>query len=171
MPDWASDFSVWACSYFPSSKHKLDQMWRQYIRQCRQKTSTHRTFPMARLKCLMEDFTNLYEIYKAHQTNVWWSHSVFQITASPSARSRQLWRRTGNFLKTFLQFYVYDLRFKAAGLATFLVEFWTLVMNNASFSPTLIWTYSLCAICPRETLVENIPQGPQLATCETILKH
>ena len=53
--------------------------------------------------------------------------TVFQITASPSARSRQLWRRTGNFFKTFLQFYVYDLRFKAAGLTTFFVEFWTLL--------------------------------------------
>ena len=52
--------------------------------------------------------------------------SVFQITASPSARSRQLWRRTGNFLEDFLQFYVYDLRFKAEGLTTFLTEFWTL---------------------------------------------
>ena len=52
---------------------------------------------------------------------------VFQITASQSARSRQLWRRAWNFFKTFLQFYVYDLRFKAAGLTTFLVEFWTLL--------------------------------------------
>ena len=52
--------------------------------------------------------------------------TVFQITASPSAWSRQLWGRTGNFFKTFLQFYVYDLRFKAAGLTTYLIEFWTL---------------------------------------------
>ena len=36
------------------------------------------------------------------------ANAVFQITASPSARSRQLWRRTRNFLKNFLQFYVYD---------------------------------------------------------------
>ena len=28
--------------------------------------------------------------------------------------------------KTFLQFYVYDLRFKATGLTTFFIEFWTL---------------------------------------------
>ena len=54
-------------------------------------------------------------------------YPVFQITASPSARSRQLWRRTGNFFKAFLQFYVYDLRFKAAGLTTFFIEFWTLI--------------------------------------------
>ena len=49
------------------------------------------------------------------------------MTASPSVRSRQLWRRSGNFLKTFLQLYVYDLRFKAAGLTTFWLEFWTLM--------------------------------------------
>ena len=54
--------------------------------------------------------------------------AVFQITASPSAQSRQLWRRTGNFLKTFLQFHVYDLRFNAAGLTTLLIEFWTLMI-------------------------------------------
>ena len=47
-------------------------------------------------------------------------YSVFQITASLSARSRQLWRRTGNFSENFLQSYVYDLRFKAGGLTTFL---------------------------------------------------
>ena len=34
------------------------------------KRRTHRTFPMARPKCLMGDFTNFYGIYKAHQTNV-----------------------------------------------------------------------------------------------------
>ena len=56
------------------------------------------------------------------------SMPVFQITASPSARSRQLWRRTGNFFQDFLQFYVYDLRFKAGGLTIFLTEFWTLSM-------------------------------------------
>ena len=31
---------------------------------------TRRTFPMARPKCLMGVFTNLYGIHKAHQTNV-----------------------------------------------------------------------------------------------------
>ena len=40
---------------------------------------------------------------------------VFQITASPSARSRQIWRRTRNFLRKILQFYVYELRFTAGG--------------------------------------------------------
>ena len=40
---------------------------------------THRTFPMAWPKSLMEDFTNLYGIYKAHQTNVWWTMQVFHL--------------------------------------------------------------------------------------------
>ena len=52
--------------------------------------------------------------------------AVFQITASPSARSRQLWSRTVKFGKTYLQFYVYGLRFNTAGLTTLLIEFWTL---------------------------------------------
>ena len=43
---------------------------------------TCRTFPMARPKCLMRDFTNLneiYNMYKAHQTNVWWTMKVFRL--------------------------------------------------------------------------------------------
>ena len=32
---------------------------------------------MARPKCLMRDFANLSRIYKAHQTNVWWTMKVF----------------------------------------------------------------------------------------------
>ena len=35
-----------------------------------EKRRTRQTFPMARPKCLMGNFTNLYRIYKAHQTNV-----------------------------------------------------------------------------------------------------
>ena len=38
-----------------------------------------RTFPMARPKCLMGIFTNLYRIYKAHQTYVWWTMKVFRL--------------------------------------------------------------------------------------------
>ena len=56
--------------------------------------------------------------------------TVFQIIASPSPRSRQLQRRTRNFFFKFLQFYVYDLKFKAGGLTTFLIEFYTLYMNH-----------------------------------------
>ena len=40
---------------------------------------TRRTFPMARHKCLMSDFTNLNRIYKAHRTNVWWIMKVFRV--------------------------------------------------------------------------------------------
>ena len=40
---------------------------------------THRTFPMARPKHLMKDFTNLNRLYKAHWTNVWWILKVFRV--------------------------------------------------------------------------------------------
>ena len=39
----------------------------------------HRTFPMAKPKCLIRDFTNLNRIYKAHQTNVWWIMKYFRV--------------------------------------------------------------------------------------------
>ena len=35
-----------------------------------EKRRTRQKFPMARPKCLMGDFINLYGIYKTHQTNV-----------------------------------------------------------------------------------------------------
>ena len=44
---------------------------------------------------------------------------VLAIPTGPPVRGRQLWRRTGNFLLIFLQFYVCDLRFKPWGPATF----------------------------------------------------
>ena len=44
-----------------------------------EKRRTRRTFPMARRKCLMGNFTYLYRIYKAHQTNVWWTMKVFRL--------------------------------------------------------------------------------------------
>ena len=37
------------------------------------------TFPLARPKCLMRDFTNLNRIYKAHRTNVWCTIKVFRL--------------------------------------------------------------------------------------------
>ena len=52
--------------------------------------------------------------------------AVLEIPTGQPVRGRQLWRRAGNFLLIFLQFYVYDLRFKAWGLTTFLTEFQTL---------------------------------------------
>ena len=44
------------------------------------------------------------------------------------------WRRTENFLLIFLQFYVYDLRFKAWGPTTFWLSFkhWLLRQNKAT---------------------------------------
>ena len=44
------------------------------------------------------------------------------------------WRRTGNFLLIFLQFYVYDLRFKAWGPTTFWLscKHWLLIQNKAT---------------------------------------
>ena len=51
---------------------------------------------------------------------------VLEIPTGPPVRGRQLWRRTGNFLLIFLQFNVYDLRFKPWGPTTFLTEFPTL---------------------------------------------
>ena len=40
---------------------------------------TCQTFPMARPKCLLRDFTNLNRIHKAHQTNIWWTMKVFRL--------------------------------------------------------------------------------------------
>ena len=48
-----------------------------------EKRQIHQTFPMARPKCLMGDFTNLYRIYKAHQTNVWWTMKDFRLHCHP----------------------------------------------------------------------------------------
>ena len=64
------------CSYQPSPfphRHPVT------ILSVGEKRPTHRTFPMARPKCLMGDFTNLYGKYKAHQTNVWWIMQVFPL--------------------------------------------------------------------------------------------
>ena len=47
--------------------------------------------------------------------------SVLEIPTGSPVWGRQLWRRTGNFLLIFLQFYVYDLRFKAWGPTTFFI--------------------------------------------------
>ena len=52
--------------------------------------------------------------------------SVLEIPTGLSVRGRQLWRGTWDFLLIFLQFYVYDFRFKAWGPTTFLTEFQTL---------------------------------------------
>ena len=51
------------------------------------------------------------------------SLSVLEIPTGPPVQGWQLWRRTGTFLLIFLQFYVYDMRFKAWGPTTFLQSF------------------------------------------------
>ena len=48
---------------------------------------------------------------------------VLEIPTGPPAQGRQLWRRTGNFLLIFIQFNVYDLRFKPWGPTTFWLSF------------------------------------------------
>ena len=45
---------------------------------------TCRTFAMTKPKCLMGDFTNLNRIYKAPQTNVWWTMKVFRLHCTKS---------------------------------------------------------------------------------------
>ena len=54
--------------------------------------------------------------------------SVLEIPTGPPVRGRQLWRRTGNFMIIFLQFYASVLRFKPWGPTTFLTEFQTLLV-------------------------------------------
>ena len=54
-------------------------------------------------------------------------HAVLGIPTGPSVQGRQLWRKNGNFLLIFLQFHVYDLRFKAWGPTTFLTEIQTVL--------------------------------------------
>ena len=60
------------------SRLKLTQARRCQICSVHENRRTCRTFPMARPKCLMGDFTILNRIYKAHRTNVWWTMKVFR---------------------------------------------------------------------------------------------
>ena len=70
--------------YTSSSQFSSNERWVK-PRGCFQynsvgeKRRTSLTFPMARPKCLMGDFTNLYGMYKAHQTNVWWTMKAFRL--------------------------------------------------------------------------------------------
>ena len=69
----------------------------------------------------------------------WWIEAqcwtVLEIPRGPPVQGQQLCRRTRNFLLIFLQFYVYNLRFKAWGPTTFSTEFQTLVLNYHQWSP------------------------------------
>ena len=53
--------------------------WTFYHRSVHENHRTYQTFPMARLKCLMRDLTNLSRPYKAHRTNVWWTVKFFRL--------------------------------------------------------------------------------------------
>ena len=80
QPDWFDT---------PADKHDGANAWINYTHEHHsisvgKKRRTHRTFPMARPKCLMGDFTNFYGIYKAHQTNVRWTIKVFRLHCSIS---------------------------------------------------------------------------------------
>ena len=70
---------AWYCQ--PTS-HYLSQcgpnVW-YHIGSGVEKRRTCRTYPMARPKCLMVNFTNSYRICKGHQTNVWWAMKVFRL--------------------------------------------------------------------------------------------
>ena len=80
--------------------------------------------------------------------------TVLEIPTGPPVQGRQLWRRTGNFF-IFLQFYVYDLRFKAWGPTTFLTEFQTLpsdaIWQHRS-GPTLAQVMACCLMAPNQYL-------------------
>ena len=102
----------------------------------------------------------------SEKTIYWWWYfiyaevwvTVLEIPTGPPVRGQQLWRRTGNFLLILLQFYDYDLRFKARGPTTFLTEFQTLV-GDQGFQGN-----SLSSWAPEFTikpLIDGIlPKGP-----------
>ena len=58
--------------------------------------------------------------------------TVLEIPTGLPVRGRQLWRRTGIFFLIFIQFYVYDLRFKAWGPTTSWLSFkhWHQAISN-----------------------------------------
>ena len=72
------------------------------------------------------------DLWQAGQQGTCWA--VLEIPTGPPVQDRQLWTRTRNFLLIFLQFYAYDLRFKAWGPTTFLTEFQTLLLRSFHFT-------------------------------------
>ena len=74
------------------------------------KRRTHQTFPMARRprpKWLMKDEKFHRFIYKAHQTNVWWTMKVFRLHCMSSVReicqsSRHAWLLPCNFTMDYI---------------------------------------------------------------------
>ena len=61
---------------------------------------------------------------------LFWIFPVWEIPTGTLVGGWQLWRRTGNFLLIFLQFCVYDLRFKLWGPTTAWIGFQTLVIQQ-----------------------------------------
>ena len=87
-----------------------------------EKHRTHRTFPMARPKCLMGDFTNLYGIYTAHQTNVWWTTQVFRLHCFNAVRKELI-----------LCICVFIIFINANTLDTYYKKFWTILSGGITF--------------------------------------
>ena len=79
------------------------------------------------------------------------THVTSPVSESLPVRGRQLWRRTGNFLLIFLQFYVYDFRFKVWGPKTFLAEFQTLdITVMISLDDTVLYHRLGCVMIQSE---------------------
>ena len=59
---------------------ETETKWPPFCRcQCRQKSvGTRQTFRTVKPRYLARDLTNLNRIYKAHQTNEWWTMKVFR---------------------------------------------------------------------------------------------
>ena len=82
------------------------------------------------------------------------------------------WGGLGIVFETFLQFYVYDLRFNAAGLTTLLIEFWTLlppykvITNPSRVSPIkyVNQTYS-CLYIHRAPMSASSPLNTMMPNC------
>ena len=93
------------------------------------------------LKDVQHQFCSMKGILDYSSTRKW--HWLLANSAGPLVQGRQLRRRAGNFLLIFLQFYVYDLRFKTWGPTTFLTEFQTLTgcWNPLSRSPETLLKY------------------------------
>ena len=91
------------------------------------------TISVIELSAKKPSWPSMISIYPSPHTTQF--QPVLEIPTGPPLLGQQLWRRTGNFLLIFLQFYVYDLRFKTWGPITFLADFQTLI----STSTKLFW--------------------------------
>ena len=79
---WTHNMLPFRASYgvsFVSISTEIDRVIKGFYCSVHENHRTCRTFPMARRKCPMRDFTNLNRIHKAHRTNVWWIMKVFRV--------------------------------------------------------------------------------------------